>query len=259
MGWLKRFSIFPHQLFKCRFGYVFLLVLIVPATLHAQNILGTVSDNMGRSLPSASVYVKGSTRGTTANNDGSFFLSLEPGKYTIVCAHVGYQKSEKDITVLSETVRLNFILNPQVAELKGVFVSPNAEDPAYEIIRNAIKQRKTHLNEIDKWQATVYMKGMVRSFKVPQKIFGIKIDPNRDIIDSTGKGVLYFSESLTKYSRRLPNDYKEEVVSAKVSGMSQGFGFNSPRDLEVNLYENNMSLQGLNSRGFISPIADNAL
>lgn len=225
----------------------------------SQNLTGTVSDNLGRSLPYASVYVKGATKGTTANSDGIFFLQLAPGTYTIVCAHVGYRKSEKQVTLASEPGSLSFVLDPQVAELKEVIVRPGAEDPAYTIIRNAIRNRKSHLNEVKDWQSTVYMKGMVRSFQVPRTIFGIKIDPNRDIIDSTGKGILYFSESLTRYSRRQPGLFKEEVISARVSGVSQGFGFNSPHDIEVNLYENTMALEGLNSRGFISPIADNAL
>jgi hypothetical protein len=135
----------------------------------------------------------------------------------------------------------------------------HAEDPAYAIIRQAIKKRKEHLDELKQWQVMVYMKGMIRTLTVPVRIFGMKIDPNRDVIDSSGKGIIYFSESLTRYSRKLPNEYKEEVISAKLSGRSQGFGFNSPNDLEVNFYENNIALQGLSSRGFISPINENAL
>ena len=209
----------------------FFFIFIFPAFTFAQGISGVITDNQGRKLPYASVYIKSSTKGTSANSDGTYFLSLSPGHYVIVCAHIGYKKAEKEITLLHDSVSLNFSLEPQVAELKEVIVKPNGEDPAYEIIRNAIRTREDHLNEVKKWQATVYIKGMIKSFQVPKTILGIKIDPNRDIIDSTGKGVLYFSESLTRFSRRLPNDYKEEVISAKVSGVSQGFGFNSPRDI----------------------------
>lgn len=235
------------------------LLCILFLTSAAQNLKGRVVDQNGRPLAYSSVYIKGSTKGTTANSDGKFFLDLPHGDYSLVCAHVGYQKVERQVTIDSVELEINFVLNEQLTELKGVVVKANAEDPAYAIIRNAVKTRKEHLNEVKEWQALVYMKGMIRSYKVPRKIFGVKIDPNRDIIDSTGKGILYFSESLTRYTRRLPTDYKEEVISAKVSGMSQGFGFNSPHDMEVSLYENNISLEGLNSRGFISPIGNNAL
>lgn len=225
----------------------------------AQTITGSVSDEKGNSLAYSSVYIKGSTKGTTANSDGKFFIAVSRGTYTVVCAHVGYQKTEQQIKVDTGTITFHFILQEQTAELKEVVVKPNAEDPAYAIIRNAIRTRKEHLNEVKEWQALVYMKGMVRSYKVPKKILGIVLNPNRDIVDSTGKGILYFSESLTHFSRRLPRDFKEEVISAKVSGSSQDFGFNSPATMEVNLYENNIDLVGLNSRGFISPISNNAL
>ncbi|CAN5712235.1 DUF5686 and carboxypeptidase regulatory-like domain-containing protein [soil metagenome] len=250
-------AFFRKAFLKKSLGFVVSSLLV--SCIMAQNISGIITDQKGRTLPYSSVYLKGGTKGTTANNEGKFFLSLSPGNYTIVCAHVGYQKTERQIIVESTSLQINFTLNEQLTELKEVIVKSNAEDPAYAIIRNAIKARKEHLDEINQWQATVYMKGLIRSYEVPRKILGVKIDPNRDVIDSNGKGILYFSESLTRYSRRLPNDFKEEVVSAKVSGMSQGFGFNSPHDMEVNLYENNIDLEGLNSRGFISPIASNAL
>ncbi|MES2647870.1 MAG: DUF5686 and carboxypeptidase regulatory-like domain-containing protein [Bacteroidota bacterium] len=244
---------FPAVIFfSC---FIFLLI----QSAAAQLISGVVTDQHGKSLPNSSVYIKGGTKGTTANNEGRYFLNVSPGKYTIVCAHVGFQKVENSISIDSINVQVNFILKEQLTELKEVTIKANAEDPAYAIIRNAIKKRKEHLNEVSEWQATVYMKGMVRSFAVPKKIMGVKVDPNRDVIDSNGKGILYFSESLTRYSKKMPDQFKEEVVSAKVSGRSQGFGFNSPNDMQVNLYENSISLEGLNSRGFISPIAANAL
>lgn len=240
------------------FGKV-LLCSLVYFSSGAQNLTGKVIDDLGMPLPYSSVYIKGTSKGTTANNEGSFFLDLEPGSYTIVCAHVGYQKAEQEMVITNQPKEISFVMKLQFTELKEVVIKANAADPAYEIIQNAIKTRKAHLDEVSEWKALVYMKGLVRTYQVPKKILGVKIDPNRDIIDSSGKGILYFSESLTRYSRRQPKDYKEEVISARVSGVSQAVGFNSPKDIEVNLYENILSLEGLNNRGFISPIASNAL
>jgi hypothetical protein len=234
-----------------------LSVWLVP--VQAQRVLGRVTDTNGKELPYASVYVKGSTRGTTANAGGRYDLPLSPGNYTIVCAFVGYAKNEQKIELTTDAITLDFVLQTQQTQLSNVLVKAGAEDPAYAIIRKAIKKRSTYLSEVKEWQVMVYMKGLIRTLAVPKSIFGIKFDPNRDVIDSSGKGIIYFSESLTRYSRRLPNRYKEEVISAKLSGRSQGFGFNSPKDLEVNLYENNIALTGLSSRGFISPIAEQAL
>ena len=222
-------------------------------------ISGKVLNPFGVPLPYASVYVKGNTKGTVANADGFYSFELKPGTYSIVCAYVGYQKAEQKVVIGQENKELDFKLNFQQTELNDVVVKANAEDPAYAIIRNAIKKRKEYLNEVKQWQAMVYMKGLIRTYKVPKSIMGVKFKPNNDVIDSSGKGIIYFSESLTRYFRKMPNQFKEEVVSAKVSGNSSGFGFNSPKDLEINLYENNILIEGLNSRGFVSPISDNAL
>ncbi|HMP93605.1 MAG TPA: DUF5686 and carboxypeptidase regulatory-like domain-containing protein, partial [Phnomibacter sp.] len=241
-----------------RFIWSFVFMLCVMPAI-AQQVSGTVTGPEGNPLPYASVYVKGNTRGTVANAEGQYMLELEPGTYTLVCAYVGYQRTEHKITLGRQPLVQNFTLALQQTQLAEVVVKANAEDPAYAIIRNAIKKRKEYLNEVNQWQVMVYIKGLIRSQKMPESIFGVKLKPNRDVIDSSGKGILYFSESLTRYTRRRPEDFKEEIISAKVAGNSNGFGFNSPAALEVNLYENNIEITGLSSRGFVSPIADAAL
>jgi hypothetical protein len=260
-----------YDLFQTISGYFwnmnyhqrFILLLLVSCfTFYnaiATTLTGSVIDGFSNPLPYSSVYVKGSSKGTTANADGRFSLDLAPGKYIIFCTHVGYQSDEKEVEISDKTVDIFFRLYPIKAEMKDVVVKANAEDPAYAIIRQAIKTRPEHLNEVKAWQVDVYMKGIIRTVAIPKSIFGIEFKPDGDVIDSSGKGIIYLSESLTKYSRRLPDDYKEDIVSAKVSGRSQGFGFNSPNQMELNLYENNITVSGMSSRGFVSPIANNAL
>ncbi len=76
--------------------------------------------------------------------------------------------------------------------------------------------------------------------------------------DTSKKKMIFLSESVAKYSVDGKNNRKIEVLSTRVSGQSDGFGFSSPQI--VSFYENNISLgRGLNPRGFISPIANNAL
>jgi hypothetical protein len=236
-----------------------IVIICFPFFVLAQGIQGTVSDSLGNPLGYASVYVKGGTKGTTTNADGKYSLDLPAGNYTITCAFIGYAKVERSVIIARGEIRmLDFQLSPMQIELSEVVVKAGAEDPAYAIMRKAIAKRKEHLKETETSQSTVYMKGLIRSVKVPKKILGQKVQMNNDIIDSTGKGIIYFSESLTRYSKSPNGKFKEEVISAKVSGNSSGFGFNSPSDLDVNFYENNIPLQGMNSRGFISPLHDNA-
>ncbi len=238
--------------------FVSLMLWVSP--LSGQLVTGSVTDIKGNPIAYASVYLQGNTKGTTTNTDGKYQLELSSGSYEIICAHIGFERQVRKVVLGKNEQRLlDFTLKEQEFELNEVVVQAGAEDPAYQIIRNAIAARSKHLNEVGDVQSNVYIKGLIRSIEVPKKIFGRKVTTNDDIIDSTGKGIIYFSESLTRYSKRKNGETKEEVVSAKVSGNSQGFGFNSPESMELNFYENNLRLQGLNSRGFVSPINDNAL
>lgn len=227
---------------------------------NAQVVKGLVTDKNGKPVAYASVYVKDGVKGTTTNPDGKYQIELLPGNYTIVCAHISFSRQERALTAeAGKEHLLDFSLVDKQVELGEVVVKAGAEDPAYEIIRKAIATRKDHLDEVADVRSEVYMKGLIRTAKFPKTVLGQKVELNKDIFDSLGRGILYFSESVTKYSKRKNGDYREEVISAKVSGNSSGFGFNSPKDLDLNFYMNNIFIEGLNSRGFISPINDNAL
>jgi hypothetical protein len=63
-------------------------------------------------------------------------------------------------------------------------------------------------------------------------------------------GVVYLSESETKYHFRKPNDEKEIMYSSRVSGDNKAFSFNQVSDMKFSVYENLISLDGLSDRTF---------
>ncbi|MEO5684547.1 MAG: DUF5686 and carboxypeptidase regulatory-like domain-containing protein [Chitinophagaceae bacterium] len=241
--------------------FLFITVFLY-ATAHAGRVTGSITDEKGNPLPYASVFVKGTTTGTTANNQGKYFLELEAGSYTITCQHVGYTRQEKTVIVNAASHELNFQLLLQQTTMKEVIVRAGAEDPAYEIIRNAIKKRKDYAEPLDSFTCEAYIKTLIRTRKVPKKILGQKIEEadRKDMgVDSAGKGIIYLSESLTKIASKKPGKTKLEVLSGRESG-SNGFGFNFPTF--TNFYNNNVNvfaMQQISPRGFVSPIADGAL
>ena len=239
---------------------IFTTALVNLNTL-AGKLSGTITDDKGGLLPFASVLVKGTTKGTTANQHGKYFMDLEDGVYTIVCQYVGYTRQEKSITIVAGTAILDFHLSLLQTVMKEIVVRPGAEDPAYAIIRHAIKKRKDYQNPLDSFTCEAYIKTLIKTRKLPAKIFGKKM-PDEDRkgmgVDSVGKGIIYLSESLTKIAFKKPDKIKLEVLSGRESG-SNGFGFNFPTF--INFYENNVNvfITQLNPRGFVSPIADGAL
>ncbi len=241
---------------------VFLLLFVSFLSLQAdaQKIYGTVFTEMGDLLPFASVTVKGSSRGASANDKARFSFSLPAGTYSIVCQHLGYAASEKVITITADT-EISFILKEQKLDMKEVVVKSGDEDPAYEVIRQAIKKRNFYAKQVSDFAVELYGKDMIKLRNMPTKIFGQKI-PTEDRaemgLDSTGKGIIYLSESISKVFVQQPDKFKMEVSSSRVSG-SGGFGFTFPAF--ISLYSNNVKVftDRINPRGFISPIADGAI
>ena len=240
-----------------------LLLFIVFFSLHstAQKIYGTVFNTKGDLLPYATVTIKGTTTGASANNKAKFSFSVASGNYTIVCQHIGFTKQEKIVVVNKQDDEIIFILTEQKLDLKEVVVKKGGEDPAYAIIRNAIKKRNYYSKQVNAFECDLYTKDIMKLRMLPKKIMGKKI-PEADRksigLDSTSQGIIYLSESIAKVHTQQPDKFKMEVLSSRVSG-SGGFGFTFPTF--ISLYNNNVKIftDRFNPRGFVSPIADGAI
>lgn len=236
------------------------LFLLTGIGSYAQKLSGTVYNEQGERLPNASILIKGTTSGASANARGEYVLNLRGGTYTLVCQHIGYTASQKTVTVI-ENVSLDFVLKPLELSMQEVVVKSNGEDPAYEIIRQAIKKRNFYNKQVDASVVDRYNKDVIRLRQMPKKIFGTKIDP-ADLIksglDSAGRGVLYLSEGMSRVFIDRPDKFKMKVLSSRVSG-SDGFGLSFP--VVISLYTNNVKVfsDRFNPRGFVSPIADGAI
>lgn len=229
--------------------------------LFGQRIHGTVTDEKGNPLPFATLLVKGTTTGVTANSEGNYSIPLAQGNYTLECRYVGYSTVEKKVQLQGRDAEINFSLHIQQLELQEVVITRNGEDPAYAIIRKAIKKRPFYESQVSAFTANVYIKDMIKLLKLPERVLGKKIDKEdrkEMMLDSAGQGIVYLAESFTKVSVDKPDKLKMEVVSSRVSG-SNGFGFDFPIFIDFNKNNVNVSDNILNKRGFVSPIADNAL
>lgn len=240
-----------------------LIILTLSSTyLSAQKVEGTVKDENGNPLSFASILVKGTSQGVTSNNRGDYSLSLSPGTYTLDCRFVGYTSIEKSITIKeNENQKVDFVLSIQKLTLDEVVIKKGGEDPAYEIIRQAIKMRPEYEKEVKAFEAGLYIKGIIKLKHLPKSFMGKKIpEDNKEEmgLDSMGKGILYLSESFSKVYFQAPDKFKQEVKSSRVSG-SNGIGMDFPAF--ISFYKNNVSVFAsmFNPRGFVSPIADGAL
>jgi hypothetical protein len=229
---------------------------MVSLNAQAARVGGVVTDKTGGPIPFASVYVKGTTIGTVANGVGEYTLELPKGGYTLVCQHIGYVRQERPVEVRGETVVADFRLEQEQLSMKEIVVRPGGEDPAYAIMRSAIARREYHRSQVESYRCRVYVKGLIRLKGYPKSLFGQRI--TFDDADTSGVRIVYLSETVADYSFSQPDREKVEVLSTRVSGNSNSFGFGDPRTIDF--YRNNVDLSNaLNPRGFISPLADRAM
>lgn len=236
---------------------LFLLLILLNCSAQQFKLSGNIQDPEGNPVSFASVFIKSTTKGTAANIDGQYAFSIDQGTYTIIYKAIGYKSVEKEL-IISANVTQNVVLTPEAFTLSGVTIDSNAEDPAYEIIRQAIKARKKHLHEINAYTCNVYIKGVQKLVGAPKKIFGRDVQKLLDL-DTNRKGMLYLSESTSTFAYQRPDQIHEEMVSSKTAGTNKTFSFNKASDLIINFYDNILLENKLSARGFISPISDNAL
>jgi Family of unknown function (DUF5686)/CarboxypepD_reg-like domain len=245
-----------------RFAFTFVLVLLITFGSLAQqvSVSGKVTDENGKPVPFASVYIKNTTKGASANSEGDYLLQLQPGLYDIQYKALGFRQGSHKIELKASLI-LNITLSAELYELKTVIINSVGEDPAYAIIRKAIKKRKIHLSEVKAYTCEVYIKGLQKLLAAPKKFMGADINQiGREIgLDSNRRGIVYLSESESKVSYQYPGEIHEEMISSKFSGSNRMFSFNRASDAKVNFYENYQNWGGLSNRPLMSPVSDNAL
>ncbi len=243
---------------KLRKFLSFLLMLSFSVLGTAAEISGLVTTRDGSPLPFVNIYQAGTTNGTTSNHEGLYTLEIPSGKHLIVFQYIGYKEKVETILVEENAITLHVQLEEESIELASITINADAEDPAYAVIRKAIEKRKYYRDMVQSFSCDAYIKGNQKLLDAPEKIMGQEIGDIGGVLDSNRQGILYLSESLARIHFQRPKQYKEEMISSKVSGDANGFSFNQARMMYISLYENQWDLNGI-FRPIISPIANNAL
>ncbi|MCC6287998.1 MAG: SusC/RagA family TonB-linked outer membrane protein [Chitinophagaceae bacterium] len=114
-----------RTLFKCSLVFCLLLLLNAFQQLHAQNAIvvkGKVLDkNSGEPVFGASVTVRGSNRGVSTREDGTFSINVPSVNTSLVISSVGYEKQEVKITNAADELVVS--INPSGGELSDVVVT----------------------------------------------------------------------------------------------------------------------------------------
>jgi hypothetical protein len=216
-------------------GALLLLVHLFPGILAAQTsaeFRGGVRDaSTHERLPAVVVRILGTARGTIANAEGEFVLSLQPGSYRIVFSSIGYRPETLHVD-LTASLRREITLVASPVILPEVVVT--SEDPAVAIIRKAIERKKRWFQRLHTYELDAFTRQTVR----------------RDT------AIAAIAESFTKgYWQQ--GDTLREIVQQKrqTSNLSAAENFASVGRI-LNFSEDRIRFIGYS---FVGPIAEDAL
>ncbi len=188
----------------------FYLLISAAATINAQGIRGTITDETGNSVPGVSIYIKETSSGTTSNDEGNYEFNLENGNYYIIFQALGFGRQELQVKISGHWVTQNIVLLPIQYNLREIKIY-SGEDPAYGIMRKAIARAPYHLRQAKKYEAEVYLKGSLRMKKIPKLI-----QKNFEINNQKVKpGETYTSESVNIIKFTAPDSFMHTVKASR--------------------------------------------
>lgn len=135
---------------KFKFLFFILLCSSVAFSQSKGTVSGTVTDKdlNNETLPFANAVIKGTSIGTTTDENGFYSFSLEPGNYTIQFSFLGYDSLEETVTIVAgANITVNKALGSGGYTLKDVVIqtSSNREKETALLMdqRNAVEIKQS--------------------------------------------------------------------------------------------------------------------
>ena len=189
----------------------YILITLPPKPLH-DHITGTLLDaETGHPIPYGTIYLQGSSWGTTSNQDGQFHIHIPDTlpSFRLVCSHIGYQKQEIDLTTLMRQDTI-IHLTPNVVSLHEVIVS--MRNPIT-LLNGMIDNREKNYPLHPSYLTTFYREGTHYKKKLMDMTEGIFK------IYKPGVSPSYISDQVKQLkNNRLSFRSEEDSLIAKISG-----------------------------------------
>ncbi len=248
---------------KTIMGKIILFTIIFAFSIPNLNaqLYGKITDENGKPLPFAAVYIDGTTTGTFSNEEGEYLLKMNPGKNKVIYKYISYQTKEVIVDNKGEKIEKNISLKPNELILNAVVIRADAEDPAYAIVRNAIKAKKLFKDKPNNFKSKIYQKFKLELLDAPKRIMGIEIAKSEEdkkemeeLLD-TNSNILVVTETVSELYKAKGDKWKETIISSRISGDKNGYSDMSSLFSNISFYNNYVPV----GRKLISPIASNAM
>lgn len=250
-----------------------LFLLIFKISLSQTIVSGVVIDDKKEPIPFANVYFKNSTKGTTTDENGKFYLESKKTETVLIISFIGYET--KEIAILSSVNKTLKVILSEGQTLKEVVIVSKPkkhlkkeENPAYPILQKIWKNKK--LNGLKLSKSFEYKK--YTSIEVGlnnldslflKKILKKDYDSIISIVEKDKRKEnfiipIFMKENLEMiYGNNETNKYKTEKIAERNTGIAQeGMAFDRISETfnEINIYDNEISVL---QKAFVSPISSN--
>ena len=231
-----------------RFLLPLLLLLLLPHAASAQRtftVSGYAQDTTsGEGLIGASVFVKGTSKGTVTNAYGYYVLNLEPGTYVVTLSYVGYQEFNRTVVVNGD-VKLNIQALPEAIiakefELIGERGEENTEDTRMGTIDLDVQRLNTLpalLGEVDILKTIQFLPGVKSNGEGNSGFYvrGGGPDQNLILLDNA---TVYNASHLFGFFSVFNADAVKNIELIK-GGMPANYGGRISSVLDINMKEGN--------------------
>lgn len=196
-------------------SFVFaLLLFLAPLSAAAGVVKGTVRDSTGEVLPYVAVAVKNSVYGVSTNLNGSYFLELKAGSYTLVFSQLGFIRQEQQVTISdSKPLTLDIVMHSSPQMLAGIEITAKGDrDKGREIMRKVIDHRDDYWSHVKNYKCTTYQKSSLEK---------VLVDKTKDSLKFVQKDSIRIAkareDSLKLALKGEPKDTTEKKHKKKVS------------------------------------------
>jgi outer membrane cobalamin receptor len=164
----------------------------------------------------ATVYLKGTTLGTSTDAQGVYHLSAPAGNYTLVVSAIGFEPTEKAVELVAgERTKLSLTLTPKVEKLAEVTVSAGGVDRVKNSAFNAVAVDARALHNTTQTLSEALTK--VPGVKLRES-GGVGSDVNLSIDGFTGRHVKLFIDGVPQEGvgasfglNNIPVNYAERI------------------------------------------------
>jgi len=223
---------------------LFLILIFNCASAQTYKLTGKVQDiKTGKGLSFATIKIIDGGNSTTSDNNGEYILKLDNGYYKLITSYIGYFSDTESVFIDNKDITRDIFFKSTDIFTEEIEVF--GEDPAYEIIRKAIRYKKEFMKNMDEYNYEAFSKFIIRTNLAKE---------DKDSLESSDKlHIMGILESETKGYFKKP-DLEKQIVKSKRETANITRGVAIP--FIVNFYDEKIDLDEVKIPG---PVSDNAL